>query len=80
MRDGAKVGVKEAGFIAQELLEVTERYGVKDWLPLVLESNPEKLEATPGKLVPVLVKAIQELANKVDALEKIIKDAGLGNN
>jgi hypothetical protein len=64
MRDGAKVGISEAGFIAQELLAVTEKYGVKDWLPLVLEENPERLEATPGKLLPVIVRAIQELAEE----------------
>ena len=76
MRDGAKVGIAEAGFIAQELLAVTEKYGVKDWLPLVLEENPERLEATPGKLLPVMVRAIQELAeenislkNRITALE-----------
>jgi hypothetical protein len=69
MRDGAKVGVKEAGFIAQELLAVTEKYGVKDWLPLVLERNPEKLEATPGRLIPVIVRAIQELADEIDKLK-----------
>jgi len=36
---------------------------------LVYESNPEKLEASYGKLVPILVKAIQELTAKVEALE-----------
>ena len=39
------------------------------WLDLVYESNPEKLEAKQGKLIPVLVKAIQELSVKVTALE-----------
>ena len=31
--------------------------------------NPEKLEAKQGNLIPVLVKAIQELSTKVTALE-----------
>jgi hypothetical protein len=35
---------------------------------LVLEENPERLEATPGKLLPVMVRAIQELSDKVDGL------------
>ena len=69
MRDGAKVGQQEGGFIAQELLALTEKYNVKDWMSLVLEENPERLEATPGKLLPIMVKAIQELAEKNTALE-----------
>ena len=36
---------------------------------LVLEDNPDKLEATPGNLIPVFVKAIQELSAKVEELE-----------
>jgi hypothetical protein len=40
-----------------------------DVLQLVYESNPEKLEATYGRLIPVLVKAIQELTAKVELLE-----------
>ena len=74
MRDGGKVGIEEGGFIAQELLATEEKFGVRDWLGLVYDSNPEKLEASPAKLIPILVKAIQELSAKVDALE-----AQLGN-
>ena len=36
---------------------------------LVMDENPDKLEAKQGKLIPVLVKAIQELSAKVDKLE-----------
>ena len=35
---------------------------------LVLEDNPEKLEANEGHLIPVLVQAIKELSTKNDAL------------
>ena len=38
-------------------------------MQLVSASNPDKLEASYGKLVPVLVKAIQELSAKVTVLE-----------
>jgi len=38
-------------------------------LSLVYDENPEKLELSYGKLVPVLVKAIQDLSAKVTALE-----------
>ena len=68
MRDGGKVGEEDTGFIAQQLKLAQEHTGIT--IPgLVYEENPEKLEAGYGKLLPVLVKAIQELAAKVEALE-----------
>jgi hypothetical protein len=63
-----KDGTSEAGFIAQELKAAQEAAGA-EYLGMVYEDNPEKLEASPGKLVPVLVKAIQELSAKVDTLQ-----------
>lgn len=69
MRDGAKVGVPDCGFIAQDLKTAQENAGAKDWLNLVLEDNPDKLEITPGRLIPVLVKAIQELSAQVESLK-----------
>lgn len=63
MRDGGKVGVKDSGFIAQDLQTVDD-----EWLRLVYAENPEKLEASYGRLIPVLVKAIQELKAEVDLL------------
>ena len=40
-----------------------------DFLDLVLDDNPDKLEAKQEHLIPVLVKAIQELSAKVAVLE-----------
>ena len=57
-------GKKDIGFIAQELQSVDNEF-----TQLVYNSNPEKLEATYGRLIPVLVKAIQDLSAKVTALE-----------
>jgi hypothetical protein len=62
--------VKDFGFIAQDLKATQEESGLAETLKLVYESNPEKLEASYGKLVPILVKAIQELTAKVEELEK----------
>jgi trimeric autotransporter adhesin len=73
-RDGAKVGIKSSGFIAQDLKQVQEETGAKDYLNLVLDENPDKLEATYGNLIPVLVKAIQELTAEVNELKKKIKE------
>jgi hypothetical protein len=68
MRDGGKVGQHDTGFIAQELQAAQSIASVN--IPgLVFDDNPEKLEAGYGKLLPVMVKAIQELSAKIDALQ-----------
>lgn len=68
MRDGGKVGEADTGFIAQELKAVQEQTNTS--IPgLVYESNPDRLEAGYGKLLPVLVKAIQELSAEVASLK-----------
>lgn len=69
-RDGAKVGVRDAGFIAQELQAAQDAAGAAEALRLVYAENPEKLEASYGHLIPVLVKAIQDLSAKMEALQK----------
>lgn len=69
-RDGSMVGIQEAGFIAQELDAAQGAAGAEEYLRLVLKANPEQLEAAPGKLIPVLVKAIQELSTKNKELEE----------
>jgi hypothetical protein len=67
--DGSKMQKNPtAGFIAQELDEVQTKEGT-EWLNLVLKSNPVRLEATPGNLLPIMVKAIQELKSETDALK-----------
>jgi hypothetical protein len=67
-RDGSKVGDLDFGFIAQHLAEIEDKYE-PDRLKLTLRENEDKLEATPGRLIPILVKAIQELSAKVAELE-----------
>ncbi len=67
--DGSKVQESPtAGFIAQELDEAQTTANT-EWLNLVLKDNPEKWEATPGNLLPIMVKAIQELNSKCEDLE-----------
>ena len=72
-RDGKKVDIKSAGFIAQDLKEAQEAFNASETLNLVYESNPEKLEANYGHLIPVLVKAIQDLKSELDELRLTIK-------
>ena len=64
-------GRKEAGFIAQELETVANNSTIKDWLDGLVISNDDRsrLEASPGKMLPLIVKAIQELADENDSLK-----------
>jgi hypothetical protein len=59
-RDGMKTNIDDFGFIAQELQYAENEIGLK--VPnLIYENNPEKLEASYGALIPIMVKAIKEL-------------------
>lgn len=69
-REEGRHDVADFGFIAQDLKAAQEDVDMADTLKLVYESNPERLEASYGKLVPVLVQAIKDLAAKVEVLEK----------
>jgi len=73
MRDGGKVDVPEIGFIAQDLKQVQLDTGMK--IPnLVYDVNPEKLEASYGALLPLLVKSIQELSHENKRLNAKIQE------
>ena len=68
MRDGGKIDIPEIGFIAQELQ--TAQQDASLTVPnLVNAENPDRLEAGYGALIPILVKAIQELSARVAVLE-----------
>jgi hypothetical protein len=67
-KGSAKDGSREAGFIAQEL-DSAQLASDAAWLGLVDHSDPDRLEASPGKLLSPLVKAVQELAARVHQLE-----------
>jgi hypothetical protein len=68
-KDGSRAQTDwNEGFVAQEAKAALQSLGA-DWFPLVYEANPEKLEMSSGKLIPVLVKAIQELTARIEALE-----------
>jgi hypothetical protein len=73
MRDGGKVDIPEIGFIAQDLQQVQLDTGMK--IPnLVYDVNPEKLEASYGTLLPLLVKSIQELSHDNKKLNAKIQE------
>lgn len=64
-----KQGKRRVGFIAQELQEAMPD-GENDILDLVYTSNPKRLEAKYGNLIPVMVKAIQDLKSEVDTIKE----------
>jgi len=67
-RDGSRIGDEDTGFIAQDLDDSQKKFGYE--IPgLVFKPNDDRWEASSGKLLPVAVKAIQELAARVELLE-----------
>ena len=71
-RDGKRLGLEDNGFIAQELLEAQEKTGHK--IPnLVLDTNPDKLQAAYAALLPTMVSALQSALNKIELLEAEIE-------
>jgi hypothetical protein len=63
-----KDGTRESGFLAQEVSQVVKDHLASDYLHLVNEENPDQLEIAPSTLIPVLVKALQQLSEKHEKL------------
>lgn len=68
-RDGSFGAKPDIGFIAQELNDVELSHSSSSRTRLVNWDNPEKLEADYVRSYPILVKAVQELSAKCNALE-----------
>ncbi|VVU94538.1 Chaperone of endosialidase [seawater metagenome] len=60
-------GKTRIGFLAQEL-QAAMPNNENDILNLVYESNPDRLEASYGNLLPIMVQAIKDLKAQNDAL------------
>jgi len=67
--ENGKRDIADFGFIAQDLKDTQEEVGLSETLKLVYETNPDKLEASYGKLVPILVKAIQDLSKELEDIK-----------
>ncbi|AYV79934.1 MAG: hypothetical protein Gaeavirus2_16 [Gaeavirus sp.] len=68
IKDGSKKSnIQTAGFIAQDLKQTQEDNNAS-YLRLVYDANKNKLEATPSNLIPIIIKSIQELSEKVRIL------------
>lgn len=57
-------GKRRYGFLAQDILPLEGKNPV-----IISKDNPDKLQYTEAHMIPVLVKAIQELAAEVEALK-----------
>ena len=73
-RDGSLGATPDIGFIAQDLYDVELAHSSTSRTRLVSFDNPEKLEADYVRSYPILVKAVQELSAKVDALTARVKE------
>ena len=57
-----------SGFIAKKLDEI-QTNNRAEYLNLVYKSNPDKLEIAQTNLIPVMIKALQDLSNENDKLK-----------
>ena len=73
-RDGSLGATPDMGFIAQDLYDVELDHSSTSRTRLVNWENPEKLEADYLRSYPILVKAVQQLSAKCDALEARIAE------
>jgi len=71
MRDGGKIGISEIGFIAQDLqqAQIDSQINIPN---LVSDINPDKLEASYGVLIPIIIKALKEQQTLIDELKQRI--------
>jgi hypothetical protein len=68
-RDGnGKDGTYDAGFIAQDL-QTAQSASDAAYLNMVMDENPDRLEARYGQLIPALVQAIKDLKAEIDTLK-----------
>jgi hypothetical protein len=64
---------ESAGFIAQEVDEAVEKHSA-DYLRLVNKDDPESWMLAQTNLIPVLVKALQEVNEELQTLKKEFND------
>ncbi len=68
-RDNSMGTAKQLGFIAQEVYDVELKHSSTAYTKLVDWADPEQLTLAPARMLPIAIKAIQELSSKIDALE-----------
>ena len=66
----------KAGFIAQEVQEVLKEENA-EYTAIVNSNDPDALEVSSTGMIPMLVKAVQELSAENNALKARLDAAGL---
>lgn len=69
----ANDGKKDWGFIAQDLLATEEKFNTREFSNIVFDDNPDRLEAAQARLIPILVKAVQELSAQLTSAKADIE-------
>ena len=70
MRDESRVNVEDFGFIAQDLAALEDSVNEHERLKLTNRDNSEQITIDPERLIPILVKAVQDLSNHAEELKK----------
>ena len=70
MRDGSLVDVDDFGFLAQDLVALEDSVDGHERLRLTHRENPDKLMISQDRLIPILVKAIQDLSKQIEDLKQ----------
>lgn len=65
-------GIRRVGFSAQNLQSSMRDNDERDYIRLVDETDLNNLKVSPSNLLPLLVKALQELINKNKELKRLI--------
>lgn len=68
IRNDDAIGGEDVGFVAQDLLS-SQRELAANWIDLVDTSDVNHLHAAPGRLLPVLVAALQDALRRIEQLE-----------
>jgi hypothetical protein len=63
-RDGSRAGDVDMGFLAQDVMAVEDQ----PYYRIVSREDPERYEMAPARLIPLLVKAVQDLSAHVSTL------------
>ena len=69
MRDGSRVNIDDFGFIAQNLAQVEDSLNAHEMLKLTNRENDDQITIDQERLIPILIKAVQELSAKLEDLK-----------
>ena len=70
MRDESVVDVDDFGFIAQDFASVEDSMNAHDRLKLTNRDNPDQIKIDQERLIPILVKALQDLSDQLKDLKQ----------